>query len=77
MGVTVTPGEPIQLGIERIDDVNGVFVFTVAGRPVGEPVSIKALRTFKNNFDLSVYAESAPGSQTSAQVAMVRIVRAP
>ncbi len=28
-------------------------------------------------FDLSVYAESAPGSQTSAEISMVRIVRAP
>ncbi len=76
-GAVATPGTPIVLGIERLDDVTGRFAFSVDGRRVGAPVEVKSLRSFKNPLDLQVWAEAAPGRTVSASVALVRIVQAP
>ncbi|MCB9899220.1 MAG: tetratricopeptide repeat protein [Planctomycetes bacterium] len=77
-GVRVEAGESVTLGVERLDLVGGEFQFLVDGRRVGEPVVVKALRTFDNNqFDLLVYAEAAPGRMVDAGISLVRIVQAP
>lgn len=76
-GVVVARGEPVVLGIERLDDVSGRFAFTLDGRPVGEPVELKSLRSFKNPFEMLVWAEAAPGRNVGALIPLVRIVQAP
>jgi hypothetical protein len=76
-GYTVPRGESVLLGIERLDDVTGRFAFTVGGQRVGAPVELKSLRTFRNPFDLTVWAESPPGRLVDALISLVRIVQAP
>jgi len=76
-GVVVARGEPVVLGIERLDDVSGRFAFTLDGWPVGEPVELKSLRSFKNPFEMLVWAEAAPGRNVGALIPLVRIVQAP
>ncbi len=76
-GVRVEPGTAVRLGIERLDAINGRFAFTVDGQPVGDLVECKALRNFRGTFELSVYAEAAPGRSAAAHTTFVRIVRTP
>lgn len=76
-GAVVAKGEPALLGIERLDDVAGRFAFSLDGRRVGEPVELKSLRSFKNPFELTVWAEAAPGRPVRALIPLVRIVQAP
>jgi hypothetical protein len=65
------------LGIERLDDVAGRFAFSVDGRRVGPEVECKSLRNFRNPFDLSVWAEAAPGEPVDATIRFVRVIQAP
>jgi len=76
-GVTVPHGESVLLGIERVDDVAGRFAFTVGGQRVGAPVELKSLRSFRNPFELSVWAEAPPGRLVDGLISLVRIVQAP
>jgi tetratricopeptide (TPR) repeat protein len=76
-GVTVPPGGAVLLGIERLDDLAGRFAFSVDGRRVGPEVECKSLRNFRNPFELSVWAEAAPGAQADASLRLVRVVQAP
>ncbi|HZM00935.1 MAG TPA: tetratricopeptide repeat protein, partial [Planctomycetota bacterium] len=76
-GLSVPQGESVLLGIERLDDVTGRFAFTVGGQRVGAPVELKSLRSFRNPFDLAVWAEGPPGRLVDAVISLVRIVQAP
>jgi len=76
-GVIVSPGESVLLGIERLDAVTGRFGFTLDGEPVGPEVELRALRNFRNPFELSAWAEAAPGRSAAADITFVRIVQAP
>ncbi len=76
-GVVVPRGAPALLGVERVDDKTGAYVFTLDGRTVGAPVELKSLRGFDRTFDLELWAEAAPGGRVSASVSLVRIVQAP
>jgi len=76
-GVTVAPGGQPVLGIERLDDVAGRFAFSVDGRRVGPEVECKSLRNFRNPFDLSVWADAAPGQPVDASIRFVRVIQAP
>ena len=77
LGPVVEAGVPLRLGIERSDALNGRFVFTVDGRRTGPEVELKALRDFRNVFELAVFAEAAPGRRADAVISLVRIVQAP
>ncbi|MHC5212250.1 MAG: tetratricopeptide repeat protein [Planctomycetota bacterium] len=76
-GAVVAQGETALLGIARLDDVAGRFEFSLDGRRVGEPVELKSLRSFKNPFEMLVWAEAAPGRNVGAVIPLVRIVQAP
>lgn len=69
-------GASVRLGIERIDAATGTFAFTVDGRAVGRPVSLKALRDVsRNTLQLDLFGEAAPGRVCQVEVTRVRIVR--
>jgi Flp pilus assembly protein TadD len=76
-GVVVLPGESVLLGIERLDEVTGRFGFTLDGEPVGSELELRALRKFRNPFELSAWAEAAPGRSAAADITLVRIVQVP
>ncbi len=76
-GAVVPADVPVLLGIERLDEEAGRFAFTLDGQRVGEPLELRSLRGFKNAFDLSVWADAAPGRTVGAALSLVRIVQAP
>jgi len=76
-GISVPPGTPVRLGIERLDASKGSFRFLVDGRPVGETLELKSMRNFTNAFDLELYGEAPPGRQCDVVLSLVRIVRFP
>ena len=73
----VMPGEIVVLGIERLDPVTGRFGFTLDGARVGPELELRSLRNFRNPFELSVWAEAAPGRSAEMDITLVRIVQAP
>lgn len=74
--LSVPVGSSVRLGIERIDGATGAFQFTVDGRAVGQPLTLKALRDVsRNTLHVDLFGEAAPGRVCDVEVSRVRIVR--
>jgi len=74
--LSVPPGSSVRLGIERMDGATGTFQFTVDGRAVGQPLTLKALRDVsRNTLHVDLFGEAAPGRVCDVEVSRVRIVR--
>lgn len=77
-GLRLPPDTSVTLGIERLDALTGSFRFLVDGRPVGDPVVLKALRDMnRNTLHLDVYGDAPPGRSCDVTLCRVRIVQLP